>query len=185
MNKQIPTLFLSLITLFFSCHEHQRSLSNDRVDPILKEIPSSWTMLTEYNGQLVIFYPCDANNPVVDFRHDTLHINWGLEEGFYHITSVAKPSPGQLTLTGETDLGETKENFYATFLDNEKKLSRWYVWLDDTTSAVFTDSRFDNQYKIVKQPCTECWGYDVCNEVEEQDSVHTQGSPELIAGSDF
>jgi hypothetical protein len=185
MNKPIPTLYLGLIALFISCHEQNVSHVNAVSDKILKEIPSSWTMLTEYNGQLVIFHPCDANNALVEIHDDTLHINWGLEEGFYRIKSITKPSNGKIAMTGETDIGENEERFSVTFLDAEKKLSRWHVWLDDTTSAIFTDSRFKDDFKEVKQPCSECWGYDVCNEAEGKDSSRAKtAAPELIA-SDF
>lgn len=184
MKKLIPTLCLSFVAALLSCHEQSVPLTDGVSNKILSEIPSSWIMLTDYDGQLVIFHPCDANNATVDIRNDTLHVNWGLEEGFYHITSIAKPSGQKIRLTAETDSGETEEIFSATFLDTEKKLSRWYVWLDDTTSAIFTDSRYKGQYKEVKQPCTECWGYDVCNETEKDSVSSQQLSSELIA-SDF
>lgn len=185
MKKTIPALYLGLMTILISCHEQNVPVANDVSDKLLVEIPTSWVMLTEYKGQLVVFHPCDANNAAVEIQHDTLHINWGLEEGFYRIKSITRPSTNKITMTAETYPEEGEESFTVDFLDNEKKLSRWYVWLDDTTSAVFTDSRFKDQFKEVKQPCSECWGDDVCNDIEEKGPDPTQQtSPELIA-SDF
>src|SRR5688572_8142180 len=54
------------------------------------DFPSSWTKLTDQNGKLVIFHPCDANNVMVEVRHDTLYLNWGEEEAFYMITSMRR-----------------------------------------------------------------------------------------------
>jgi hypothetical protein len=130
-------------------------------------------MLTERNGELIVYHPCDANNTVVEIRHDTLYINWGQEEGFYTISSTQKEQ-SKIIFSAKPDYAEADEKFTVEFLDAEKKKARWFVWLNDSTSAVFADTRTVAEYKTVKQPCLECWGEDVCDENAKQDSLNSQ-----------
>jgi hypothetical protein len=178
-NLTTPLCIGLLYTIIISCQPQQKSVSDltasAMLKPVtLKDVSSSWTQLTENDGQLVIYHPCDANNTVVEVREDTLYINWGQEEGFYTITSVKNSSTGKLILSAKSDYGEEEDTFAVEFLDDEKKQARWFVWLNDSTSEIFTDTRLVSQYREVRQPCRECWGKDVCDEAEKADSLEVQ-----------
>ncbi len=145
------------------------------VDPLSsvtnqKKFSGAWVMLTEREGQLVRFHPCDATNPQVILKEDSIYIHWGQDEASYKLTS-SKPFHDKLLLTGKDDLYQTEEKFFAEYINPEKKLVRWYVWLNDTTSAIFTDNRNANHYPHIAQPCAECWGNDLCDEVTPSDSL--------------
>lgn len=180
MKNDGVSLYAGLvILLIISCQPQQKTTADltaaqtYSVDSV-NDLPKSWTMLTEYNGKQVIYHPCDANNTVVEIRHDTLYINWGQEEGFYNIISITKNAPNKITFLAKGDLEETPDTFHLEFLDNAKKKARLFVWLNDSTSQVFTDTRLVRDYEDIKQPCRECWGRDVCDEAEKSDSIDSQ-----------
>lgn len=136
-------------------------------------------MLTERNGQLVRFAPCDSSTPEVVLKKDSLQVNWGQEEVLYKLTSV-KPFRDKLLLTAKDELYQKEETFIVEYVNNDKRLVRWYVWLNDTTSAIFTDAMFASRYPLVKQPCTECWGHYLCDEFTDSLTL-----TKLMVGSDF
>jgi hypothetical protein len=174
--KNLYPLAVAFLVLLVACQQKETSTSSiaDVQDPVdlLKELPSSWTMLTEHEGKQVIYQPCDANNTVVEIRNDTLYINWGQEEGFYNITTVKKDEHDNLILSGKSAYEATEERFMITVLDDQKKQARWYVWLNDSASSVFTDSRLADTFETIKQPCRECWGEDVCDQAALADTLN-------------
>jgi hypothetical protein len=175
--KDLSTfVFLGLIAALIACQPQKQTsdLTGNVGQPVplyTDDLPSTWTMLSDQNGEMIIFHPCDANNTMVEIRYDTLYINWGQEEGFYKITSLWRDQD-KIFFNAKSDYGEQEDQFSVEFLDAERKKARWFVWLNDSTSAVFADARTAADYKTVKQPCLECWGEDVCN--EKVDSLDSQ-----------
>jgi hypothetical protein len=151
-----------------ACQQSDKNDAEDSQYDTLKhfDFPSSWTMLTQREGKLVVFNPCDANNPVIEIRQDTLYINFGQEEGFYNITSILKNDHDKVILVAKPDFGDNPDKFKVEFLDKERKQARWFIWSNDSTAETFTDTRFVNEYANIKQPCRECWGEDVCAEAD-------------------
>ncbi|MFZ6014662.1 MAG: hypothetical protein ACOYXT_30255 [Bacteroidota bacterium] len=175
--KTIITLLSLVVALtLISCRQQEQTTASDlasktAIDSVtLADLAPSWIQLTEKDGKQVIYLPCDANNTEIGIRHDTLYINWGQEEEFYNILSLDQHST-RLALKVNPDYDENEiRNFRFEFLDEDKKKARWYLW-QDSTSAVFIDSRIKDQYQEIKQPCLECWGEDVCDEAAKRDST--------------
>lgn len=182
MRKPVLALW-SVFTVFLFLMSCQVKPSVDQLSFAIteKKFRSSWIMLTERNGELVRFAPCDASTPEVVLKKDSLQINWGQEEALYKLLSV-KPFRDKLLLTAKNEPYETEETFIVEYVNDEKRLVRWYVWLNDTTSAIFTDAMFANRYPLVKQPCAECWGYYLCDDGQFADSLVMS---KLMVGYDF
>jgi hypothetical protein len=122
-----------------------------------------WERLTRWSdGKWVIFRPCDADNMSLQIVHDTLVIGWGQDLSWGIIRSFAESElPGVHILT-VFDQDEQALKICRLMWDDETyNRAKWWLW-DGDEPVLMLRAELADQYKVIEQPCHECW-YD-CEE---------------------
>lgn len=115
-------------------------------------LEGEWHMITEIDGEWVLYYPCDADNTFIQLKADSIVIGWGQDATAGKIENRAVDGD-KLTLA----VNDSYEvNTYQVKID-QAGYTEWWLWEDAETPSRFIHASQKSLYKEVKQPCKECW----------------------------
>jgi hypothetical protein len=121
-------------------------------DFTLASLSGEWHMLTQQNGDWVLYYPCDADNTFVRVKGDSIIIGWGQDATLGKIESWTAVND-ELSLVVNDSYASTTYRVQQT----EDGLTQWWLWEDAEGPSYFTHIREKDSFPIIKQPCKECW----------------------------
>jgi hypothetical protein len=124
-------------------------------------------MLTEVEGQFVVFTPCDAENPHITISEDrtALTVAYGHDAVVYAIRESTLKEKLVDGIIGYKLTLMVQENDVTTKVTVEHvpdRPTRWsgLPWKEGT---YFANEGEVDEYPSVVQPCRECWG-DECED---------------------
>lgn len=161
------TLVALALFVLASCQNTSKPTVN------LNGLPKKWVQLTEQNGELVIYEPCDWSNVEIEFK-DTAGKTLLLLEGYQDSMEgeVIETTQSGDTLLIVTQLPYGKDYIdTAKFIwkDKAKGLATWVDYFGATLTIV--DAQYRSSYKQVEQPCTDCWD-DCGGDGEDETAAH-------------
>jgi hypothetical protein len=109
-------------------------------------------MITEVDGEWVLYYPCDADNTFIQLKADSIVIGWGQDATAGKIENRAVDGD-KLTLAVNDSYAV---NTYQLRID-QAGYTEWWLWEDAEAPSRFIHASQKSLYKEVKQPCKECW----------------------------
>ncbi|MBL7873064.1 MAG: hypothetical protein JNM78_15715 [Cyclobacteriaceae bacterium] len=118
----------------------------------LKDLMGEWHMVTQEEGEWVLFYACDADNTTVTIKGDSIVIGWGQDATAGKIESWSVEND-KLSLV----VNDSYETNVYQVQKAEDGLMQWWLWDDSEGQSLFVHERYKNKYRVVKQPCKECW----------------------------
>ncbi|MBN8651226.1 MAG: hypothetical protein J0L67_07355 [Cytophagales bacterium] len=121
------------------------------------ELEGEWHMITEVDGEWILYYPCDADNTFIQLKSDSIVIGWGQDATAGKIENRAIDGD-KLTLAVNDSYSV---NTYQVRID-QTGYTEWWLWEDAEKPSRFINAANKSQYKEVRQPCKECW--DDCEE---------------------
>ena len=145
--------------MLFGCSQakNESTVSAESDSFTLAQLEGEWQMLTDWgDGQQVIFYPCDADNRSIQVSSDTLVIGWGQDASIGLIKSFYTEEDGRIIFTVDDLDSETSNTYIFQFEDEDKKVTRWWMFGDDESSVFVHEDKAD-EYSTYEQPCQECW----------------------------
>lgn len=154
-----------LFTLFSACNNTKTASFN------LNNFPSDWIMLTEKDGNLIVYNTCDAGNlelSIIQKKEKTELLLHGQQEdsNFDVLESIEVND----TISFKVNRLEGEENqiFKFVWIEKEKGVGRWINTYSNgyTANYLFVSKDHLSNFDQVNQPCKECWG-DECDELEE------------------
>lgn len=179
MKNLLPVFLFASILI--SCQESQKTIqersntpsdipvNNEQVDPstFMKGIEGNWKQLTERNGKLVAFYPCDADNGTVEVRKDSgqyeMVLGFGHDAMLYTVTSMRNVDGGVMLIGKYIDLEGSENDSTLIKFDKEKNI----LSLDSYENGKIAITRIytqedNNSYEKIEQPCRECFTEEEC-----------------------
>jgi hypothetical protein len=125
---------------------------------LLRNLQGEWERLTKWpDGNWVVFRPCDADNLSMHIAGDTVVIGWGQDASFGIIRSFAESEmPGMYVLTVADQDEQTILTYRMMWDDEAHNRAEWWLW-DDDESVMLVRAELLDQYKLIEQPCYECW----------------------------
>ncbi|MCW5910499.1 MAG: hypothetical protein KIT62_05465 [Cyclobacteriaceae bacterium] len=120
-------------------------------------LEGEWHMITEVDGEWVLYYPCESDNAFLQIKGDSIMIGWGQDITAGKIENWSTDGD-KLTLAVNDSYSvntypvKTGQNGYI----------EWWLWEDAEEPSRFIPAAQKSQYKEVRQPCKECW--DDCEE---------------------
>lgn len=119
-----------------------------------EDLQGEWHMITEQNGEWVLFYPCDADNTFVQVKGDSIVIGWGQDATGGIIEDWLEGDTGnQITLA----VNDSYSVNYYRVEKAENGNTVWWLWEDADNPSQFINAVNKPNYKEVRQPCKECW----------------------------
>jgi hypothetical protein len=118
----------------------------------LSDLSGEWHMVTQEEGEWVLFYACDADNTTVTIKGDSIIIGWGQDATGGKIESWSLEGD-KLSLV----VNDSYETNVYQVQEAEDGLMQWWLWDDSEGQSLFVHDRDKNKYQVVKQPCKECW----------------------------
>jgi len=117
-----------------------------------QDLQGEWHMITEVDGEWVLYYPCDADNTFIQLKADSIVIGWGQDATAGKIENRAVDGD-KLTLAVNDSYAV---NTYQVKID-QAGYTEWWLWEDAEAPSRFIHASQKSLYKEVKQPCKECW----------------------------
>lgn len=160
-------LLLALLTilLYTSCSK----TTGENFD--IRSLPSEWVKLTETDSGLVIYNSCDQGNLMVSITHQNnmtgLFMHGMLEDYFLRVVGAVLVDDTIKIKAKWPDSGESEELKFV-WIDKDKELSMLISQADNGQSSqvILVSQDEQSNFRIVNQPCRECWGDD-CDEMEK------------------
>ncbi|TAF65827.1 MAG: hypothetical protein EAZ55_07545 [Cytophagales bacterium] len=131
---------------------------------VFSQLNNNWIKLTTVNNEVVIYNPCAAENQsftVIDQEDkNILAYHWGQQSSFHQIILILELTNG---IKAKLDDGSEIE---LVEFDTQKNIYKLH-WSDNQNteilSILFTNEKNRGNFKIVNQPCTDCWQLEDCN----------------------
>ena len=140
------------------------------------KIENHWINLTEQDGKLILFYPCDADikQIIIDAEKNELTMKYGQEDDVFKILSTNYVSNKELNFNIlYSTFGKPQETTVnVKFIDVDKRIAKWSFTLIDGKTELNNEYLMISEpksinYKIVKQPCRECWTEEDCDSIKK------------------
>ena len=158
--KTVKTISrLLIIVILFSC-EGEKAFD-------LNKLPNDFISLTEKNNELVIFNSCDEGNRQLKIINGkSIKLHGTQEDYFFDVKNVSIGKSGTIKI--ETIWSDSKEKVIYEFkwVDKKNGLVEFRI-IDEEKMGVdglFTTLKKRETYKVINQPCIECWSKEDCNE---------------------
>jgi hypothetical protein len=153
--KSIASFFL--IGLLAACtqlksNEEAESVEQTNSEPSFNDLEGEWHMVTQEEGEWILFYACDADNTTVTIKGDSIVIGWGQDATVGKIESWSVDDDKYSLVVNDT----YETNVYQV-QPAEDGLMQWHLWDDSEGQSLFVHERDKSKYRVVKQPCKECW----------------------------
>lgn len=137
----------------------------------LEDIPLESVQLTKKDSSLIIYNSCDGGNGLIRYyKEDSQQkiLLYGRQEDYYLniVSSNNINDTTILTAVWVNSNDTTKMKMY--WLNKEEGI--WLFSWQNNVSSIYVDDAYSHEYKIVDQPCFECWE-DECIIIEKQDSI--------------
>lgn len=134
----------------------------------LEALPSEWILLTQRKDQLVVYYPCDADNQTIsinmmDGEYFLLH-GLGQDANMYKVEGFEQTGEYGFKLHLKTVNKNERIEAEAVYTDPEQKVIAWKGLLNSTERMFFTSIQNVESYVNIVQPCTDCWSEEECNQ---------------------
>jgi len=140
------------------------------------KIESHWINLTPQNGKFILFYPCDADikQIIIDLEKSEMIMKYGQEDETFKILKMNYLSDKELNINiVYSTFGKPQETIVKViFIDIEKRVTKWTFKLIDGNTELnneylMVSEAKSTDYKIVKQPCKECWTEAECDSIKK------------------
>jgi hypothetical protein len=121
--------------------------------------------LTKLNGEWVIFNSCDAGNRRISLKGSNELLLFGEQDDAEFVIDHRIEQGDTISFETHWKGGEEKMLFRFIWIDRHLGLGRWLTISpnDNNSDYVFVDGGHEAGYKVVNQPCRECWG-DECED---------------------
>ena len=151
---------LMALALVFACTpkpaaEYSEASDNEAItkEPVAsQDLQGEWHMITEVDGEWVLFYPCDADNTFIQLKSDSIVIGWGQDATAGKIENWSNDGDKLPLAVNDS----SAVNTYQVKID-QAGYAEWWLWEDDERPSRFIHTSQKLQYKEVRQPCKECW----------------------------
>lgn len=162
MKLKLTTALIALVILAIACTSRTTESTGDTEQKATDkkeqfssaELQGEWHMITEYEGEWVLFYPCDADNTFIQVKGDSIIIGWGQDATAGIIEGYTSNEPGnEITLTVNDSYAVNNYRVERT----ENGNTAWWLWEDSERPSQFINALDKPSYKEVRQPCKECW----------------------------
>lgn len=117
-----------------------------------QDLQGEWHMITEVDGEWVLFYPCDADNTFIQIKGDSIVIGWGQDATAGKIENWSNDGDKLTLAVNDSYAVNTYQVKTGT-----SGFTEWWLWEDAETPSRFIKATDKSQYKEVRQPCKECW----------------------------
>jgi hypothetical protein len=146
-----------LIGLLAACtqlksNDERESVEQTNSELSLTDLEGEWHMVTQEEGEWILFYACDADNTKVTIKGDSIVIGWGQDATAGKIESWSVDDDKFSLVVNDSH----EINVYEV-QPAEDGLMQWHLWDDSEGQSLFVHDRDKNKYRVVKQPCKECW----------------------------
>lgn len=160
--------YLSLFLFFFiSCKNGKSHNNNNNSIEIVSEIDlrsflggERWIEISKKDSKYVNYKRCSSENRYIKIDANNFTENVGQETFHCNIKRIDKVSEREYILN-INDGCAYDNSFKVEILDIEKKIVKWSNKL---YSFISTSESMLGNYKIVNQPCTDCFSQEECNE---------------------
>lgn len=148
----ILTKFFTAIFLLLCAHD------------VFSQIDSSFwnkqfVQLSIKSKDTVIFNPCDAANRTLLIKQDSVFDNQGQEQVSVKILSAQHNDTSWVLRTSLAD-------YILLYYNEATGIAKWkikYKAVKYPVKILFIQKEKSNLFKVINQPCKECWGSD-CDE---------------------
>lgn len=157
--KRFPFLSVGFLALTLACTTRtvensveqagETSTVEEGLQP--KALQGEWHMITEVDGEWVLFYPCDADNTFIQLKADSIIIGWGQDATAGKIENWST-NGNTITLAVNDSYAVNTYQVSAG-----KDYTEWWLWEDADGPSRFIHASQKSNYKEVRQPCKECW----------------------------
>lgn len=113
--------------------------------------------ITKLNNELVIMDYCDAMNKEIRIKNDSVYQIFGHETYSFKINSINRTN-SFIEFSENVSVGSYVFKPY----DSSKKL--WKI-----NNELYVDSVYAKLYSIYKEPCTECFPKERCDQLEQEE----------------
>lgn len=156
---------ISFLLLLTSCKVTKKEAFD------LNSFPKDWVRLTDKDGKLVVYNPCDAGNLLLTISKKSGHFELllhGQQEDYnFKILETTQLNDTIFLKTKWKDSDE-QQDFKFFWTNKEKGLGRFITTYSNgyTSDNIFVTSDKQTNFEKIDQPCRECWG-DECDEIEK------------------
>lgn len=156
-----------LVVLLVSCFV--LGFGNKSIRPIENQVLfTDWIKITEHNGETVIYNSCDMGNLILSLsrnhQKNYLKLHGEQEDVDFEILRIIQENDTTHVQVIELNSG-FKQSFKFNWIDKSKGLGRWRTqFMTGFKSDInFVNKANKNKFRIMNQPCRDCWG-DACDE---------------------
>ncbi len=132
----------------------------------LSDFPNQWVMLTPTDSGQVIFNPCDAENPQLQFLEEDgymyLHEILGQEAEGYTVEEAVQTSTGEMRFSVTSTLSGAHQTIVFNYTNKDQLVGRWSGI--SHSEYEFVAATNIKTFHAIDQPCKECWGEEGCGE---------------------
>ena len=159
-----------LLILTFICATNLTAQNNNQI------FDNHWINLTRINNELVIYYPCDAENPqiILDNDKNIMVMKYGIEDETFKILGISDSSNVKKYIRIQySTFGKLKETSVSvTIIDSVRKIAKWNFVLTDgetnlTNEYIMVPESSSKLFKVKKQPCTDCFSKEDCDKMKK------------------
>lgn len=152
-----PIVCILIILLAWACNPKPTETTTEEAESTPAEVSpqvleGEWHMITEVDGEWVLYYPCDADNTFIQLKADSIVIGWGQDATAGKIENWSADG-NNLTLAVNNSY---EVNTYQV-KTGQSGYTEWWLWEDTDQPSRFIHAAHKSQYKEVRQPCKECW----------------------------
>lgn len=173
--KKLIFVFVAL-TILFSCSEEPKQSIQ------VESLFSDWVELTENNGKQVIYSTCDGGNTTITIRklEDSFMIllHGTQEDNMLIIREAYKKTSDTIYFTTVYKGTDQECTQKLVLTDSTKQIASWHFkYLDMEFTKICVNSKNQNAFEFIKQPCRECFEDEICAEWEKRDSLTKTETP--------
>jgi len=136
--------------------------------PIFSQVDSAFwnkqfVQLSFKGGDTVIFNPCDALNRTLFISQDSIFDNQGQEQVTMKIANAEHNDTAWVLHTPLAD-------YTLVYYNETSGIAKWkikYKPIKYPVKILFVQKEKSNCFKVINQPCKECWGSD-CDDVKKK-----------------
>ena len=145
---------LTYFLLLFSCSKKQGENNSTFGQSVFSEadVKSNWVQLTEQKGEWIVFEPCEAANFTLQWKADTLIIDWGQEATADVITSIASEPNMFLSEGSDVHSDPPNHTFRVEPVDSLPGVARWWI-MNEKEPRLMVKESLKDKYPFVKESC--------------------------------
>lgn len=132
------------------------------------ELMTDWIKLSLINKEQVVYNSCEMGNLILTVEEinnrASLRMHGEQEDSYFQIQSSMQVGD-TIQLQMQVTNTKIKQSFWFNWVDKTRGVGRWRTEYrtGHKLDLSFVNKKYLNSFKIVNQPCRECWG-DECDD---------------------